>query len=160
MDHDAMNTHVTKLRTFRDDFLALSGLSLEQFHEMADKRRAGEPLGNLAPARLEASGEVRTGGEVSSSQFQDLADHVKEVSETVASLQQSVEQLEAVKLTMAGSADSLSWLLANRTALEGLLAGSAAAACAINEEQSSDGAAKTEAAPASPIESAGGPASA
>ena len=40
MDHDAMWTHVQKLMKFRDDFLVLSKLTIEEFHKMAEDARA------------------------------------------------------------------------------------------------------------------------
>jgi hypothetical protein len=40
MDHDAMLTHVNKLKTFRDDFLVLSDMTMEEFHAKADEKRA------------------------------------------------------------------------------------------------------------------------
>ena len=42
MDHDAMLTHVNKLKQFRDDFLTMSDTTAEKLHEMAERVRAGE----------------------------------------------------------------------------------------------------------------------
>lgn len=147
MDHDAMNTHVTKLKVFRDDFLTLSGLTAEQFHEMAENHRAGEPIGNLVPKRLQGA-EMDHEAVLSPEQLVDLTDHVKEISETVSSLQLTAEQFEA-------NADTVSWLVANREALQGLIAGAQAPASAINDVRADDGTPKAETEPTAPVEASG-----
>lgn len=134
MDHDADHTHLNKLRTFRDDFLTLSGLTIDQFHEMAERRRSGKPLGDLP----NGGGPAGHDG-ISPEQFRDMADHVKEVSEVVASLQQSNGQYTAV----------LIWLSQNQGAIQGLLTGSQAAAHAISDAEGTDGASEDERDPAS-----------
>lgn len=140
MDHDADHTHLNKLRTFRDDFLTLSGLTLDQFHEMALKRRAGEPLGDLVPGR-----EAPDSDGMSPEQLKDLTDHVKELSEQVAALQVSKDEAEKFSDQLHSM---LTWFEENKTALEGLLAGSNAAAHAITEAEGTEGAQTGETAPA------------
>jgi hypothetical protein len=149
MDHDADHTHLTKLKTFRDDFLTLSGITIEQFHEMAEKRRAqikadgGEGEGHIADKAFPSKGalepvETHTSA-VSPEQHADLADHVKEVSEAVASLQHAQGQYMAI----------LGWLSENQGAIQGLIAGSQAAAHAITNAEGADGASQGENPPAS-----------
>lgn len=143
MDHDADHTHLNKLRIFRDDFLTLSGLTLDQFHEMALKRRAGEPLGDLVPRSADSLVHDNEG--ISPEQLKDLVDHVKELSEQVAALQVSKDEAEKFSDQLHSM---LTWFEENKTALEGLLAGSNAAAHAITEAEGTEGAQTGETAPA------------
>jgi hypothetical protein len=124
MDHDADHTHLNKLRTFRDDFLTLSDLTMDQFHEMAERRRRGEPLGDLVPDR-DRPAPMDTG------------------------IEGRVEALEGEFRLIAPSAGVLAWLQANQGALEGLIAGSQAAAHAITDAEGADGASQGEKPPAS-----------
>jgi hypothetical protein len=49
MDHDAMWTHVRKLMKFRDDFLVMSKMTADEFHEMAEKARAEQKAKDAEP---------------------------------------------------------------------------------------------------------------
>lgn len=134
MDHEADHTHLVKLKTFRDDFLVLSGITMEQMHEMAERRRAAIKNGTdpRSVESLELTEKVEPieshTSDVSIEQHQDVADHVKEVSEAVASLQQGQDAMKPAVL----------WVEGNQAALEALLTGSHAAAEAITEAGAAD----------------------
>lgn len=151
MDHDAMLTHVRKLMAFRDDFLAASGVTIEQLHEMAEHRRANKPIEDFEPARL-ADASVPVGDGISMEQFRDLTDHVKEISEVVSELQ----LFQSAAQTNLGT---LAWLTANREALEALIAGAGATAGASDEAKGDEAPAEADKpteAPAGASEAASG----
>lgn len=144
MDHDADHTHLTKLKIFRDDFLVLSGLTMEQFHEMAERRRAeikdGADVDKKAGAALPLEkrppdGSDRILTESDLGQLHDLSDHVKELSETVSKIQQDQEMLAG---EVEAAKPAVLWVEGNQTALEALLTGSHAAAEAITEAGAAD----------------------
>ena len=62
MDHDAMWTHVLKLMKFRDDFLILSRMTGEQFHEKAEEARCSMAAELEADARDETASNGQDDG--------------------------------------------------------------------------------------------------